>query len=111
MNKEWFILINGSEEGPYTIKELKKNLQVAPDTLVRKLDWKEWVAARHVPELKDLFKDESSPKLLNGKKSAQVDLSADQAALTIDQQDPFHPYLWLLLIIAFLIYLIYFLSK
>jgi hypothetical protein len=110
MNKEWLILVNGVEEGPFTIKELKRHPHVSPDTLVRKLEWKEWVAARQVSELKDLFKDETAPKLLNGKKTP-ADLSTDQAALTIDHQDPFHPYLWMLLILSIIIYLIYTLYK
>ncbi len=111
MVKEWFILINGIQEGPYSIKDLKRHSQLTPDTLVRKRGWKDWVAIRHVLELKDVFKDEPSPQLLNGKKSAPGDLTSDQAALTISQQDPFHPYLWILLIVSFLIYLIYLISE
>lgn len=109
MNKEWFILVNGNQEGPYNLKELKRHPQVTPDTLVWKKGWKEWVAIRYVSELKDLFKDEPPPKPLNDKKALAVDLG-DQAALTITHQDPFHPFLWYLLIVSFLIYLIYLLS-
>ncbi len=110
MNKEWFILVNGNQEGPYSLRDLKRHPQVTPDTLVWKKGWKEWMAIRFVPELKDVFKDEPGTKPLNGKK-AVPDLSRDQATLTITNQDPFHPYLWLLLIISFVIYLIYMLSK
>lgn len=112
MNKEWFILVDGKQEGPYSPEDLNSHSKLTPDTLVWKKGWKEWIAIRHVRELKDVFKDKPAPKPLteNGKKGVITDLSTDQATLTISQ-DPFHPYLWILLIISFMIYLIYLLYE
>lgn len=108
MNNDWLILIEGKEEGPYSLRGLRAHPKVTPDTLVKKKDWKKWVAIRYVEELKDVFKDESdSPQTVNGKKILP-ELSQEQEVLTLRQQDPFFSYLWLLLLILLLIYLVYF---
>jgi hypothetical protein len=101
--------LDGKQEGPYSPQELKIHARVTPDTFVRKKGWKEWIRIRHVPELKEVFEDEPKPKPLfdDNKKALFSDLLQDNAALTLTQQDPFHPYIWLLILISLLTYLIY----
>lgn len=109
MNKEWFIFLDGKQEGPYSPQDLKIHSRVTPDTFVRKKGWKDWIAIRHVPELKEVFEDASKPKPLsdNNKKPVFSDLLQDNATITLTQQDPFHPYIWLLILLSLLIYLMY----
>lgn len=109
MTKEWFIFIDGNEEGPYSPDDLKRHPRVNPDTLVRKKAWKGWLAIRFIKELKEIFKDKAPKKPVKDT-ALNVDILTDQAALTISQPDPFHPFLWILLIISLVIYLIYLIS-
>ena len=107
MLKEWFISINGVQEGPYTVLELHHHMDVTPDTLVWKEGFSAWIPIRDVPELKDVFKDdpESVPleDLVKEVKKPAFNLQQDQDTLTI-QHDPVQFFLWLLVIILFILY-------
>lgn len=97
MDKVWFILVNGQEEGPYSIAALKTLPQFNPDVLVRKKDAKEWVQARFVAELKKAFQDEPAKEQIP-KKHTTASISPD-GQLAIDyREDP--PLFWLGLLIA-----------
>ena len=109
MNAEWYILIDGKKEGPFSINQLKKDTKVTPDTLVWKNGFKEWLAIRQVPELADLFKDENviPGKEENNQDDVSTDLvQQDQAALTL-RHDPTQWVLWLLVLILLLVYILY----
>ncbi len=58
----WFIFIQGKQEGPYSVLELKRDLRITPDTLVWKEGFLHWVPIRQVLELKEVFADDSKPK-------------------------------------------------
>ena len=60
MEKIWYILIKGNREGPYSVKELKKDPRISPDTLVWREGFEYWVPIGQVPELKVVFEDETS---------------------------------------------------
>ncbi len=108
MKQEWYILIDGSKEGPFTPLELKADSRVTPDTLVWKPGFLEWVAIRFIPELKFIFKDEPESKPLHEDPNTQPlgSDSSEQATLTI-QEDPSQFFLWILLLILILIYVFY----
>lgn len=109
MKQEWYILIDGHQEGPFTPLDLKADPRVTPDTLVWKDGFLKWIAIRFVPELKSVFKDEPESKPLHEDPNARAvgaDSSSEQATLTI-QEDPSQFFLWILLIILILIYVFY----
>ncbi len=109
-DKEWFVIIENQQEGPFSLLELKRNSHFTPDTLVWKKGFQEWVKARFVLEMQNLFKDD--PKLPVIQPSDQVeevesDLGQEsQLTLTL-QQDPYQIILWILLLLLILIYTFY----
>ncbi len=110
--QEWFIIVEHQQVGPYSLAELKRNPQFNPDSLVWKKGFQEWVKARFVPEMQDIFKDEPEPKALHdpekGKKLESEVNRPTQAILTL-QQDPF-PYqflLWFLVLLFVILYTFY----
>lgn len=112
--KEWFIVIENLQEGPYSLSELKRDKRFTPDTWVWKKGFKEWVAARFVPEMHDVFKDESAePQALHDPKKDNVikpELGQpDQAILTM-QQDPQPLLIWILILLLIILYTFYQLS-
>jgi hypothetical protein len=54
---QWFVVIKGRQEGPYTISELFWLEGVTPDTLAWREGMKKWKPIRAIPELQQLFKD------------------------------------------------------
>ncbi len=59
MEKIWYILLSGKQEGPYSLMELRSNAKITPDTLVWKEGFAEWIPMRNVPELAQVFQDET----------------------------------------------------
>jgi hypothetical protein len=101
--REWFIIINHQQLGPYSLAELKRNPQFNPDILVWKRGFQEWIKARFVPEMQEIFKDEPEAKALHEPKNGNTverKLGQHHQVILTLQQDPF-PYqflLWLLLL-------------
>lgn len=109
--KEWFILINFVEEGPYSINELKKDLRLSPSTLVRRKDMKEWQAIGSIAELKDVFKDDERDILEEAPDHSKEyeDMPDSQLTLTV-QSDPGNFIIWLIIILVIIIW-VYFQLK
>lgn len=108
MIKEWFIIVEGRQEGPYSLLELSRDKRITPDTLVWKKGFEKWIAIRNVRELKELFEDKPEGKPLHEKSKEKKPslLDAEQDTLAISQ-DPFQFTLWLLVILLILLYLFY----
>ena len=106
MLKEWYIWINGVQEGPYNIQDLKNHLEITPDTLVWKKGFENWISIRKVAELKEVFKDKPESQPLHQKSPAEVsaELLQKQATLTLLQPDPSYWLLWLLLALVLFLY-------
>lgn len=106
--KEWFIIFENRQEGPYTLLELKKDRRFTPDTLVWKKGFLEWIPARLVPEMQELFKDtpESRPLHPQDEEGLGSELGHEQAMLVM-QQDPYQIYLWIILFLIILYYTLY----
>lgn len=108
MDQEWYILLNGKPEGPFTPLELQKNPFMTPDTLVWKEGFAGWVAARHVPELKEIFKDKPESIPLDERmkpKSAKLPKIDQEQDVLAMQKDPFQFFLWFLTILALVLYI------
>ncbi len=110
MDKIWFISIEGSREGPWSFEDLKNDTRITPDTLIWKDGFDGWKKIRDVPELKELFKDDSAEKEADGNaEDADAALKVSKPSegeLTMDiRQEP--PYfLWLVIALVSLLYLI-----
>lgn len=105
MKKIWYISINNTQEGPYSVEELKRDHRITPDTLVWKEGFPRWIPIRDVPELRKIFKDEDKNNDEEEKeKKTSINLY-DEMALAY-QQDP-NSIFWLIVVILALIYSLY----
>jgi hypothetical protein len=105
MEKEWFILIDGRKEGPYSIFDLKRDPRFTPDTSVWKKGFAQWVPAREVKELKKVFKDQIEEE--NEKEHEQeLRLKGTQEILTAHLHPSYFIW-WVIIIIIVLLYSIY----
>lgn len=106
----WYIIIEHQQEGPYSLQDLKRNRRFTPDTLVWKKGFSEWIAARFVPEILEIFKDEVESQSVHDRfkgKAVGTDLGQEsQATLTL-QQDPYQIFLWILVLLLVFIYAYY----
>jgi hypothetical protein len=111
--KEWYLLIQGKEEGPYSILDLRHDNRITPDTLVWKQGFAHWMAIRDVPELNILFFDEESPEgekePLDAEKRAPLG-GPSETTLAIRYEPP-QFYLWLLFALVIIGYVFYQLSS
>ena len=106
MDKIWYILVDGKEEGPFSQEQLLLHKSFTPDTLTRKKGSAVWIPARKVPELSSLFEDkEPDPQ----SKIKTTDIG-DTDSIAISADPPFFSF-WLMLIIGILLILFYFLSQ
>lgn len=104
MEKIWIILINGKEEGPYSVRDLKLHPSFDPDVLVKKVGSFRWVAARYVAELKEVFEDEGP---CDDDSEAPYEEVTPTDEMVIDyRQDPPQTFLWMV-IAAVLLYILY----
>ena len=108
VDKIWFIAVQGKQEGPYSILDLKRDPRITPDTLVWKEGFVNWLPMRHVPELKEVFKDEPEAKPLQeeAKPSPRSNDLYKQETLIL-QRDPIQFFLWILVAILIILYLYY----
>ena len=111
MIKEWFILTNNIQEGPFSIADLKRDLRITPDTLVWKEGFPKWLPMGQVPELKAVFEDESKKnndddeeKEEKNEKNGHFKIKRDVIALSYE---PMPDWIWLLIVIVFLMYSLY----
>jgi hypothetical protein len=105
MEKIWYVSINNTQEGPYSVEDLKWDNRITPDTLVWKQGFPHWIPIRDVPELKSLFKDieKKSKKEELVKKLARP--GSEEVVLDY-QQDP-NTIFWIVVVILALLYSLY----
>lgn len=107
--KQWFIIVENQQLGPFSLQDLKREPRFTPDTLVWKKDFKEWIEARFVLELQKLFKDDPDPHSVYQppqEKGQKGDFHDNQDVLTM-QQDPYQFILWVVLLFLILFYTFY----
>lgn len=107
MNKIWYILINQKEEGPFSVRELKQDKRITPDTLARKINWDQWRAIREIPELKGLFREYEPPTQTDEeeKKGADKQIAQDELVLDFGEEPPY--LLWVLIALISLLYVFF----
>jgi hypothetical protein len=105
MKKEWYILIEGKKEGPYSIGQLRLHPKFTPDTLVWKEGFLNWVPAGQIKELDNAFKDEKK-ELQVGFKQVEDNLRLTEVILTA-RLNPFFIAWWFFIILIVLLYSFY----
>ena len=105
--KIWFIQIQGKKEGPFSVRELKYDPRINPDTLVWKKGFNLWLPIRKVPELKKIFEDEVAALSDLKDPLRKVKAIHGKEALVLDTQKDFPPLLFLLIIILLVLVFIY----
>jgi hypothetical protein len=106
MKKIWYVSIHNTQEGPYSVEDLKRDDRITPDTLVWKEGFPRWIPIRDVPELKKIFKDEKKNENdddLDEKQPSRI--CFDEVVLDY-QQDP-NSIFWLIVVTLALIYSLY----
>lgn len=111
LEKEWFIFIENQPEGPYNLIDLKQDHRFTPDTLVWKKGFAEWIPARFIAELQDVFKDESTHEAANepDKNNDRInsDLGQQDQLTLILHEDPHQFFLWVLILLIMVFYTLY----
>ena len=101
--KIWFIKIGDEELGPFSIRELKVNTKITPETLVRRENWTRWVAIKDVAQLKEVFCDDDNEEGDDEKNDLDKKKVSDVLAITLE---PRYVFWWVLLILLLVLYLI-----
>lgn len=97
VERVWFIRVTDQAEGPFTKAELKIDLRLTPDTLVRREGFSFWRPIKEVEELKDLF-DETAPDQTD---LLQIQTPPDEElALQIQKEPPYFLFWVLVLVVA-----------
>lgn len=96
MEKTWYIKIKGKQKGPYTLRQLKYNLQITPETLVWNPQLSAWVPLRSILELLEIFKDPEPLKDITQDLNQTVEHSSSTLILELQREPP--PFIWILLI-------------
>lgn len=99
MKKIWYLDIRGQLEGPYTIRDLRRDKRITPDTLVWREGFAHSVPLRNVPELKEVFSDEEKPKQKNESKAPLGGKQqSDLVILEMSQEPPF--LMWVIIVLT-----------
>lgn len=101
MIKEWYILIDEKQEGPYSLADLRKESRLTPDTLVWKPGFEKWLPAGEVAELRKLFKD-----LEESEEEPAIPRIPDDDTLTLRSEPPYF-YFWIVLTLIAITYAFY----
>ncbi len=106
MNKIWFVSINNTQEGPYSVEDLQRDVRITPDTLVWREGFPRWIAIRNIPELRKIFKDEENDTDEEEDKTKKPSrIPYEEMALDY-QQDP-NTIFWIIVVVLALIYSLY----
>jgi hypothetical protein len=110
MNKCWYIIIQGKQEGPYSFIDLSKNEKLTPDTLVWREGFDKWIPMRQVAELQEIFRDKPKSIPIQERfqtKKIPIHPVDKLDAVLSSQMDPYQFYLWIVCVILIILYIIY----
>lgn len=100
MEKIWYIKIQGKQQGPFSVEQLKGMKEITLDTLVWSPKLKDWVPLRLIPELKEIFSDfeEDEP---DSERTKEKSYPEETGELVLEMQPSLPPLLfWLCLFFA-----------
>lgn len=102
---QWFVIVKGRQQGPYSANQLLKIKGVTPDTLAWKEGMKKWKPIRAIPELQDIFEDRETKPPIIEEVSRKKEVS-DDLVLTFPFIEP--PWIfWLIFLILISFYVIF----
>lgn len=102
---EWFVILNGKSDGPYSVPELLRNKEVNSNTLAWREGMEKWLPIREIPELKLLFIENEAPPVVP-QEVDETDLKAEDAVIALPSVQP--PWIfWILFIILLLVYVLH----
>lgn len=107
LNKIWFIKVDGSKEGPYSLHDLKKHPRMTPDTLVWKEGFNSWLPARKVPDLKSLFEDERETPVVIHERFKLKSSQGEDATISLEGSNYPFLFFWIFVLIVAIVYLYY----
>jgi len=102
MEKIWYIRFGSIQEGPYSVRDLKRDPRVKPDNLVWRKGFTKWVPIRQVHELKVVFEDDEPKEEEEDKDFPATRMQMDELALDMRQEPP-HFYYWYIFILLALL--------
>jgi hypothetical protein len=104
----WYILIEEKAYGPYTRRELKKDVRVVRNTLTRKEGESNWKPIIEIPELQGIFEERAEEKQQEIKESEEIEKAKlpkidDELVLGYEPTPPFFLF-WILLTFITFVY-------
>lgn len=108
MDKYWYLIVEGATLGPFSAEELAAHPGFSPDALVWTEGFADWVEARDVMELKDLFKDKNHSSLVQMLEPEEEELpdTGGEAVLEAKSEPPFLM-IWFVIALLIFIYLLF----
>lgn len=103
MQKIWYIKLNGTREGPYSVLDLKRDKRITPDTLVWRKGFDKWQKIRYVPELQIVFADDKGDSKEDIEVIRPVGID-DEVVLDMRGGNP-NKGLWLAIMVLLFLYL------
>lgn len=107
MEKIWYILINESEEGPFTAKELWFDSRIDLETLVWKEGLSDWTPLKNIRELRKYFEPEEPSQKRDEK--ADKNKTCGQGEIALDySHDPNFFFFFIVIALLLLCFLLYY---
>ena len=111
-DKEWYTKIDGKQQGPFSIEDLKLQSWITPETLVRKEEEDEWRPIGKIKELKEIFEDpkpraDDDNHRDEGKEGFPKD---SELILDLEPTPPIFLLFWVLIVLLLTFYFIHQLS-
>lgn len=112
-NKEWYTKIDGKQQGPFSIEDLKLQSWLTPESLVRKEGEEDWTPIGEVKELKEVFEDpKPQPDDDTQVEDETIDLPTDsELILDLEPTPPFFLFVWVLIVVLLTFYFMHQLSS
>jgi hypothetical protein len=102
---EWFVILKGKREGPFSVPELLRQEGVDENTLAWREGMEKWLPIREIPELKFLF-IEKEPSLPSQEEVEGPQVKSEDLVLSLPNAQP--PVIfWIFFITLLLTYALY----
>lgn len=103
--QEWFVILKGREEGPFSVPELLRMEGVDENTLAWREGMEKWLPIKEIPELKLLF-IENEPTLPTQDEVSDDGIKSEDMVLSLQNAQP--PIIfWIFVITLLLTYALY----
>ncbi|MGA8165550.1 MAG: DUF4339 domain-containing protein [Waddliaceae bacterium] len=111
MDKIWHLNIEGKEEGPYSIRDLRRHPAVTPDTLAWREGLDSWKPIRQLPELDELFYEKPPEDEEREKDHPAASIPPEDEVALSFYKDPYFLILWFVIVFLILMYALYVVNR